>query len=134
MDERNRTVILSVVAILAVALVAVNFEKITGNAVSSSADITVSPSAISAGGELTLLVNANGNRVKNALEIRKVGGTEVRVFNFDNCSGSWCRKSREGGTLVATPLTSPTWEGGYYAVVKEYQTGKELGRTYFTVT
>jgi len=134
MDERNRTVVLSIVAVLAVALVAVNFDKITGNAVSSTVDLTVSPAAISAGGEITVVVNPNGNRVKNALEIRKVGGSELRVYSFDNCNGNWCRQGNDGTMLVSTPLTSPSWNGGYYVAVKEYQTSKELGRAYFTVT
>src|SRR3989344_7675172 len=133
MDQKNRTMVLAAVAVLAVALVAVNFDKITGNVVSKSVDLTVTPSSISAGGEITVLVNSNGNRVKNALEVRKVGGTEVRTYTFDNCNGSWCREGVGGKMLIATPLTSPDANGGYYIVAKEYQTSKELGRAYFTV-
>lgn len=136
MDQKNKTIVLAVVAIVAVALVAINFEKITGNAV-SAVDVRVSPSAVSAGQEVSVMVAANGNRVKNAIEIRKVGGTESRTYAFDNCDGSWCsapRRGEAGTTLVATPVTSPTWSGGYYVLVREYQTSKELGRAYFTVT
>ena len=134
MDQRNRTMVLAAVAVLAIALVAVNFDKITGNAVSPTVDITVSPASISSGGELTVLVNPKGNRVKNALEIRKVGGSEVRTYTFDNCQGSWCRDTKAGSVLISTPSTSPDAEGGYYVVVKRYQSGEELGRAYFTVT
>ena len=133
MDQKNRTMVLAAVAVLAVALIAVNFDKVTGNAVSSTVDITVSPTSIASGGELTVLVNSNGNKVKNALEVRKVGGTEVRTYTFDNCNGQWCRSER-GSVLIATPLTSPDALGGYYIVAKEYNSGKELGRAYFTVT
>ncbi len=135
MDQKNRTVLLVAAVVVAVALVAVNFDKITGSAV-SNVDISVTPSVV-AGGQLTVMVNAHGNRVKNSLELRKVGGSEVRACDFDNCDGSWCSKPRfgeSGTTLVANCITSPTWNGGYYVQAKEYQTSKELGRAYFTVT
>ena len=135
MDQKNKTTLLVVAVVVAVALVAVNFDKITGSAV-SNVDISVTPSTV-AGDQVTVMVNANGNRVKNAIELRKVGGSEVRTCTFDNCDGNWCSKPRfgeSGNTLVANCITSPDWNGGYYALVKEYQTSKELGRAYFTVT
>ncbi|MAG45646.1 MAG: hypothetical protein CMH63_02650 [Nanoarchaeota archaeon] len=136
MDQKNKTVVLAAVAILAVALVAVNFDKITGQAVSGPLGISVNPPAVSAGQQITVRVNANGNRVKNQLEIRKVGGTEIRKCQFDkeHCTGSWCTKSKMGSSLVATCRTSPTWRGGYYVEALEYQSNEELGRAYFTVT
>ncbi|MBS3151761.1 hypothetical protein J4443_05260 [Candidatus Woesearchaeota archaeon] len=135
MDQKDKTMLLVVGVVVAVALVAINFDKITGSAV-SNVDISVTPSVV-AGGEVTVMVNANKNRVKNAIELRRVGGTEVRTCNFENCDGSWCSKPRfgeAGSTLVANCRTSPDWNGGYYALVKEYQSSKELGRAYFTVT
>ena len=135
MDQKNKTVLLVAAVVVAVALVAINFDKITGSAV-SSVDISVTPSVV-AGGQVTVMVNANGNRVKNAIELRKVGGSEVRTCTFDNCDGSWCSKPRfgeAGKTLVANCVTSPTWNGGYYVQANEYQSSKELGRAYFTVT
>jgi len=135
MDQKNKTMLLVVAVVVAVALVAINFDKITGSAV-SNVDVSVTPSVV-AGGKVTVMVNANGNRIKNAIELRKVGGTNVRTCNFDNCDGSWCSKPRfgeAGNTLVAECVTSPSWNGGYYALLKEYQTSKELGRAYFTVT
>ena len=135
MDQKNKTTLLVVAVVVAVALVAVNFDKITGSAV-SNVDVSVTPSTV-AGGQVTVIVNANGNRVKNPLELRKVGGSEVRTCDFDNCDGSWCSKPRfreAGKTLVANCLTSPDWNGGYYVLAKEYQNSKELGRAYFTVT
>lgn len=135
MDQKNKTTLLVVAVVVAVALVAINFNKITGAAV-SSVDVSVTPSVV-AGGGVTIMVNANGNKVKNAIELRKVGGTEVRTCNFDNCDGSWCSKPRfgtAGKTLIANCRTSPDWNGGYYVLVEQYQTNKELGRAYFTVT
>jgi hypothetical protein len=135
MEENNRKVILVAAVIVAVALVAVNLDKITG-AVVSNVDVSVTPSTV-AGGQITVMVNANGNKVKNPIELRKVGGTEVRTCDFDNCDGSWCRTPRRGEsgpTLIAHCRTSPTWNGGYYAMAKKYQTSEELGRAYFTVT
>ncbi len=135
MDQKNKTALLMVAVVVAVALVAVNLDKITGSVV-SNVDVSVTPSVV-AGGKVTVMVNANGNRIKNAIELRKVGGADVRTCNFENCDGSWCNKPRfgeAGSTLVANCLTSPTWNGGYYVLAKEYQTSKELGRAYFTVT
>jgi hypothetical protein len=135
MEEKNRRIVLAAVVVLAVSLVAVNFEKITGNVV-SNVDVSVTPSTV-AGGQVTVMVNANGNRLKNPLELAKVGGFERRNCHFENCDGGWCRKPRfgeAGTTLVANCRTSPTWSGGYYASVEEYQSGEELGRAYFTVT
>ena len=135
MDQKNKTVLLVAAVVVAVALVAINFDKITGSAV-SNVDISVTPSVV-AGGQVTVMVSANGNRVKNAIELRKVGGSEVRTCDFDNCDGSWCSKPRfgeAGKTLVANCVTSPTWNGGYYVQANEYQSSKELGRAYFTVT
>ncbi len=135
MDQKNKTTLLVVAVVVAVALVAVNFDKITGSAV-SNVDISVTQSVV-AGGQITVMVNAHGNRIKNAIELRKVGGSEVRTCYFDNCDGSWCSKPRfreAGNTLVANCLTSPDWNGGYYALVEQYQGNKELGRAYFTVT
>ncbi len=135
MNQKNKTTLLVVAVVVAVALVAINFDKITGSAV-SNIDVTVTPSVV-AGGEVTVMVNANGNRVKNAIELRKVGGSEVRTCNFDNCVGSWCSKPKTGSSgsvLVANCRTSPNWNGGYYALVEQYQSSKELGRAYFTVT
>ena len=70
MDQKNKTTLLVVAVVVAVALVAVNFDKITGSAV-SNVDVSVTPSTV-AGGQVTVMVNANGNRVKNPLELRKV--------------------------------------------------------------
>lgn len=137
MDQKNKTVLIAALAIIAVALVAVNFDKITGQAATTSTvDVSVSPAAVTSGQSITVMVNAHGNRVKNPLEIRKVGGSEVRTCDFDkeSCTGSWCSKSKTGSALIATCVTSPTWIGGYYIAAKEYQTSKELGRAYFTVT
>jgi len=135
MDQKNKTVLLVAAVVVAVALVAVNFDKITGAAV-KNVDVSVTPS-VTSGDQITVMVNANGNRVKNAIELRKVGGSEVRTCQFENCDGSWCSKPRfgeSGKTLIANCVTSPGWEGGFYALLKEYQTSKELGRAYFTVT
>ena len=133
MDQKNKTTLLVVAVVVAVALVAINFDKISGSAV-SIVDVTVTPSVV-AGGDVSVMVNANGNRIKNAIELRKVGGSEVRTCNFDNCNGDWCSKPRSGGSiLTANCKTSPDWNGGYYALVKQYQTSKEMGRAYFTVT
>ena len=135
MDENNKKVVLAVVVVVAVALLATNFNNLTGSAV-SGVDISVTPS-IAAGGSVNVMVLANGNRVKNAFEIRKSGGTEVRTYQFDNCAGNWCNKPAtgyDGNALLGTPNTSPTWQGGFYVLVREYQTNKELGRAYFTVT
>ncbi|MEK6856539.1 MAG: hypothetical protein AABX49_00840 [Nanoarchaeota archaeon] len=133
MDQKNKTTLLVVAVVVAVALVAINFDKITGSAI-ANVDVTVTPSVV-AGGEVTVIVNANGNKVKNAIELRRVGGTEVRTCNFNNCDGNWCRKPNSGeSVLVANCRTSPDWNGGYYALVKQYPTGEELGRAYFTVT
>lgn len=135
MDQKNKTMLLVVAVVVAVALVATNFDKVTGSVV-SNVDVSVTPSVV-AGGKVTVMVNAHGNRVKNPIELRKVGGADVRTCNFENCDGSWCSKPRfgdAGSTLVAECITSPTWNGGHYALLREYQTSKELGRAYFTVT
>lgn len=135
MDQKNKTVLLVAAVVVAIALVAVNFDKVTGAAV-SSVDVSVTPSVV-AGGSITVMVNANGNRIKNAIEMRKVGGTDVRTCQFENCDGSWCSKPRfgdQGKTLIANCLTSPDWNGGHYVLLKQYSTNKELGRAYFTVT
>jgi len=133
---------MAALAVLVIAVVAVNFDKITGNqvATASRVEIWTVPEAVTSGQKIQVMVNANDNRIKVPLKMRKVGGIETRSCEpFDNCaSNSWCDGpafGEPGSTLVTECRTSANWEGGYVIEAEKYQGRNEiLGRAYFTVT
>ena len=133
MDQKNKTVVIAAVAILAVALVATNFEKITGKATGPQPTLSLDLESVSGGQEFTVTVRNPGRyKLKEPLQMRKVGGVERKACsNFERpCSGSSCDNTR----IMTRCKTSPSWSGGYYVEATEYK-GEVLGnKAYFVVT
>ncbi len=131
MEETTKKIVIASVIVLIVAIVALNFEQITGKAVART-KITVTPRIVTAGHYVNVEIMPPKGGASRQVEIYKENGVRQATFNTD-CGGNWCyEEGRLGKVATGSYKTSPDWEGRYYVAVEDRDTG-ELVKAYFKV-
>jgi len=121
--------LITIIAILAFALIATSIGQITGNATSTSV-VTINPKSILPGDTITISVTPNQQINKEITIIKSPSGVRVDTLNL-NCDGFKCAI---GKTVSATYRMSASAQSGRYIIkVKDIYNKKEVGSGSFEV-
>ena len=125
----NKKALLTIIIILAFALIATSLSQLTGFSVNSPTTITISPSSILPGDTVTITVNP-GQNIKEELTVyRSPAMVRVDTINLD-CGGYKCDKGEVKSTTYRTDVS----EQSSRLIVKVYNTnGEEAGSGSFNI-
>lgn len=127
METKNA--LLTVVVILAFALIVTSLGQLTGFSVNDPSRVTITPESILPGDTVSIVVNP-GQEINNEVVIYKLP-SDARVEQLKlECGGYRCVK---GQVASATYTTSLTDSSGDYVVRIYNLNGEEVGSGRFTV-
>ncbi|MAG45647.1 MAG: hypothetical protein CMH63_02655 [Nanoarchaeota archaeon] len=132
--EKNKTVVLTAVTILAIAFIAVNFENITGNYLDRDPKLTMLTPEIKAG--TYLVFNAKNTALTQEYRIHYPNERFTGV-RFGSTRGD-CERTIAGNydcTIRYRVPTSALANGGYYIQAKSDRSGNLIGnKAHFMLT
>lgn len=124
----TKKALLTIIIILAFALIVTSLGQLTGYTITNPTTITISPPSVLPGDKITITVNP-GQKIKDQINVYKLpSDTRVAVKDLD-CMG-FCSKDEMGSTTMTLSLSE---QPGKYVVRAYDPKGNVIGSGYYEV-